>query len=108
MTCLVLDNTFIPKLYDTDCNNHEHRSEVFCQKVFFKISQISSENTCVGVSFNKVAGLQANFIKKRLQHRCFLVKFTKFLRTSFLKNICKRRPLNNLNIPYSSLSSWYI
>ena len=23
------------------------------------------------------------FIKKKLQHRCFLVKFTKFLRTSF-------------------------
>ena len=37
--------------------------------------------------FNKVAGLQAcNFIKKRLQHRCFSVKFTKSLRASFLQN----------------------
>ena len=34
--------------------------------------------------FNKVAGLKAcNFIKKRLQHRCFPVKFAKFFRTSF-------------------------
>ena len=34
--------------------------------------------------FNKVAGLQAyNFVKKRLQHRCYLVKFAKFLRTLF-------------------------
>ena len=34
--------------------------------------------------FNNVAGLQAcNFIKKSLQHRCFPVKFAKFLRTPF-------------------------
>ena len=39
--------------------------------------------------FNKVAHLKAcNFIKKRIQHRCFLVTFAKFLRTSFfLQNI---------------------
>ena len=41
--------------------------------------------------FNKVAGLQAyNFIKKRLQHRCFPVNITKFLRIPILKNICQR------------------
>ena len=35
--------------------------------------------------FNKVAGLQScTFIQKRLQHRCFNVKFAKFLRASFL------------------------
>ena len=28
-----------------------------------------------------------NFIKKRLQHRCFLMKFMKSLRTPFLQNI---------------------
>ena len=34
--------------------------------------------------FNKVAGLQADcFIKKRLQHRYFLVDFAKFLKTPF-------------------------
>ena len=34
--------------------------------------------------FNKVAGLKAcNFIKNRLQHRCFPIKFTNFLRTPF-------------------------
>ena len=31
-----------------------------------------------------------NFIKKRLQHWCFPVKFAKFLRTSILKKICER------------------
>ena len=35
--------------------------------------------TCVGLLFHKVAGLQvSNIIKKRLQHRCFHVKFAKF------------------------------
>ena len=37
--------------------------------------------------FNKVAGLQAcNFIKERLQHVCFSVKFAKSLGSSFLQN----------------------
>ena len=31
-----------------------------------------------------------NFIKKRLQHRCFPVKFVKFIRTPILKNIYER------------------
>ena len=35
-------------------------------------------------SLNNVADLQANnFIKKRLQHRCFPVNVAKFLRTAF-------------------------
>ena len=37
--------------------------------------------------FNKYAGLKAcNFIKKRLQHKFFPVKFAKFLRTPPLQN----------------------
>ena len=40
--------------------------------------------------------LQArNFIKKKLQHWCFPVKFAKILRTSILKNICERLILFN-------------
>ena len=44
--------------------------------------------------FNKDAGLQAfraaTLLKKRLQHKCFTVKFAKFLRALILKNICER------------------
>ena len=37
--------------------------------------------------FNKYSGLKAcNFIKKRLQHSWFPVKFAKFFRTLFLQN----------------------
>ena len=40
---------------------------------------------------NKFAILQiCKFIKKRLQHRFFPVKFAKFLRTPMLKNICNQ------------------
>ena len=37
--------------------------------------------------FKKVAGLKTcNFVKNRLQHRCFPVKIEKFLRTLLLQN----------------------
>ena len=49
------------------------------KKVFLEILEMEQENTCVG----------ANFIKKRLQHRCFPVKFETFFRTTNLQTICK-------------------
>ena len=56
--------------------------DVLKEKVFSKISQISQENTCAGVSF--LIKLQAcNFIKKTLQHNCFPVKYAKFLMALF-------------------------
>ena len=39
-----------------------------------------------------------NFIKKRLQHRCFPVKFAKYLRTPILKNIFEWLLLNGYNM----------
>ena len=38
--------------------------------------------------------LRWSFIKNRLQHRCFPVKFAKFLRTPIWRNICERGLLN--------------
>ena len=47
-------------------------------------------------SYSKYAKyLQAsNFIKNKLQHRCFPVKLAKFLRTPISKNICERQILS--------------
>ena len=57
------------------------------KEVFLTILQYSQEDACVGVSLNIFAGVKAcNFIKKKLQHRCFLVSIAKFLRTAFLYN----------------------
>ena len=52
------------------------------EKVFLKFFQISQENTCVGVSLIKFV---KNFIKKRLQHRCFPVKFAKFFKNTYFE-----------------------
>ena len=52
------------------------------EEVFLKIFQISQETTCVGVSLIEFV---KNFINKRLQHRCFHVKFEKFLRTPYFE-----------------------
>ena len=51
----------------------EQPSQMFCKKLFKKFPL----RAC-------------NFIKNRLQHRCFSVNIAKFLRTSILKNICER------------------
>ena len=49
--------------------------------------------------FNKVAGLKAcNFIKKRLQHRCFLVNIAKFLRIHYWQNTSRRLLLKTTTI----------
>ena len=60
---------------------------VLSKNVFLKVLQISQENTCVGVFLIKFV---KNYVKKRLQHKCFPAKFTKFLRTTISKNICER------------------
>ena len=50
----------------------------------------------VGKNGPSILGREAgNFIKKRLQHKRFLVNIVKFLRTPILKNICERL------LPYS-------
>ena len=56
--------------------------------VVLKILRYSQENICVWVFFliKLRAGKPATLLKKRLQHRCLLVKIAKFLRVVFLKN----------------------
>ena len=52
-------------------------------QMFFKIS-VLKKTSVAEFLFNKVTALKArNFIKKKLQHRCFPVNIAKFLRTTF-------------------------
>ena len=56
----------------------------FCKK--FR----SRHQKCSTKKHVKVAGLKVyNFIKMRLQNRCFPVNIAKLLRTPILKNICE-------------------
>ena len=57
-----------------------HRLQVRCS---YKFCKFLRRKICVGVS-NKVTGLKiCNSIKKRLQHRYFLVKFCKISKNNF-------------------------
>ena len=47
--------------------------------------KFTGKHLCQSLFFNKVAGLPATLLKKRLWHSCFLENFTKFLRTPFLR-----------------------
>ena len=57
-------------------------------------ANFTGENACVGASFKKVLGPQAcNFIKKRLQHRYFPVKFAKFSRALVFYSVKIKPPV---------------
>ena len=48
-------------------------------------SKFTGKHLCQSFFFDKVANLSpATLLKKGLWHRCFLVRFEKFLRTTFL------------------------
>ena len=59
--------------------------EVFGKKVVLKkLAKFTRKHLYQSLFFNKGSVLRpANLFKKRLWHRCFLVNFTKFLRTPF-------------------------
>ena len=76
--------------------NIQYRGNAYIRRVFMTLSDIhnvtfrSRHRTCSAKKgalkyFAKFTGKIYNFlIKKRLQHRCFLVRFAKFLRTPIL------------------------
>ena len=58
------------------------RSAVSKIDLLQNFSNFTGKHLCRGLFFSKVAILKAcNFVNKRLQHRCFPVKFAKNLRT---------------------------
>ena len=72
----------------------------------------AGKHLCWSLLFNKVAGLQAsNFIKNRLQYRCFPVNIAKFLKP-ILKNIYEHLLLSKLpfgvGVTWESLKNYKI
>ena len=68
---------------------HEPPLEVFCRKwcSYKNFANFTGKGLCWSVILIKVV---KNFVEKRLQHRCFPLKFAKFLRTPISKNIQER------------------
>ena len=67
----------------------QSRPHVFCRKdVLRNFATLTRRHLRQSLFFNKnIAGMRpVTLLKKRLWHRCFSVKFVKFLRTPFLQN----------------------
>ena len=73
----------------------KHPPEMFCKKKFLlKICEILQENTCVGVSFKySCRPLRLQLYKKRLQRRCFPVKFHNTFFEEYLRVTTSGLPL---------------
>ena len=79
--CLI---TSFKKIQKQRIKVQKQSPKVFCKKVPLKISQTLQENTCAGVFFNKVAGLQsASFIKRDCNTSAFLWSLRNFLEHLF-------------------------
>ena len=84
-------------------NRNSHRRCSLEKTVLKNFVIFTGKCLCAKSLFNKVAGLQVcNFIEMRLQHRCFPVNTTKFLRTPIL-SICERLLLKHCNFFKNSL-----
>ena len=68
------------------CSHSVHSVCVRCMRDVFLLSESKKKLWC---SFRLFWVWLLKFIKKRLQHRCFFVINTKFLKTPILKNICE-------------------
>ena len=66
----------------------------------------TAKHMCSSLFLIKLQVSACNFIKERLQHRFFPMKFKKILRTSILKNICQRLLLTKLNHKVFLWISW--
>ena len=89
-------------------NNRTSRPEEFCKQVFLKISKNSEEHTSIRVPFSvqfQVKG--CNFIKKRLQRRCFPVKYATFILQNISSGI-KSSQTVLLQIIYYDATVWLL
>ena len=66
---------------------HKQLPKVFLKilQVFFRISQISQESTCVGVFFYKVASLQACNVTKKTPAQVFSCEIWEILRNNYFE-----------------------
>ena len=78
----------LQKIYKNKSFIKKQPPEWFCKKgVLKKSHKIHLKAPVLESLFNRVSGSRlATLLKGRLQHRCFLVNFVKFLRTPFLQN----------------------
>ena len=85
---VIADRFFLRTSLKTRVEPQKQPLELFCKKrCSEKFCKFHRKIPVLKSLFNRVAGLEeCSFIKKRLQHRCFPVKFPKFIRTHNLRS----------------------
>ena len=80
-------NNFIQYSMQYITTIRSNRSQMFFEIGILKACNIHRKRPALEFLFNKVASLETcNFIKKKLQQRCFPVNIATFLRKFYLKN----------------------
>ena len=75
-------------LYETLTLQEQSFTDVLQSRCSSKFFKFHWKIPALEALFNNVAGLKGcNFIKKKLQHRCFPVKFAKLFRTLFYRTL---------------------
>ena len=90
---IFLKSNFSEQLFFITATYRNSHQTCSTKKLFFKILQYSKKTPVLESRLfliNTDFRAAATLIKKRLQHRCFPANIAKFLRTTILKNICKR------------------
>ena len=88
---------FIINVWQSPKHDRSSNQRFSIRKLLIRFSNILRKTLVFESLFNEVAGLQAcNFIKKKLQHRCFPVNIAKFLRIPILRNSWKQLFLTRL------------
>ena len=71
---------------DVSISRSSHQRCYIKEGVLRNYIKFTGKHLCQSLFLNKVAGLRpATLLKKRLWHRCFSVKFVKFLRSPFYR-----------------------
>ena len=79
---VIIQKTMSPRKSDVDVTikfcQKQSFADILQNRCYYKIRKFHWQSTALEPHFNEV--------QNRLQHRCFPVKFCKFLRISFLQN----------------------
>ena len=83
--------TILSYIFPESSDIQKQPSEVFCKEVVIKnFANFTGKHLWWSLFLINLQAWGVSFIKRILQHRCFPVKFAKFLRIPILKNFYER------------------
>ena len=84
--CMFLQNRFMEERSIPDKLRSSRLQMFFKIGVLETFTDFTGKHLCWSLFLIKLQAYACNFIKRRIQNKCFPVKFAKFLKTPFLQN----------------------